>query len=91
MESIGKTARGFIYYVSREGVTGEQAALADSIGDQVTRLRGFSNLPIAVGFGISSPDQAKEVAAQSDAVVVGSAIVRRIGEHGNAPGLGKMI
>lgn len=87
MELIAKSARGFIYYVSREGVTGEQTSLADDIAAQVATIRSHSALPIAVGFGISTPEQAAEVAKRSDAVVVGSAIVRRIGEYGSSPGL----
>jgi tryptophan synthase alpha chain len=84
---LARAAEGFIYYVSREGVTGEQASVSDSIGAQVAEIRKYSSLPIAVGFGISTPEQAAQVAAQSDAVVVGSAIVRRIGEHGSEPDL----
>ncbi|MDD5201147.1 MAG: tryptophan synthase subunit alpha [Terrimicrobiaceae bacterium] len=84
---LAASAEGFIYYVSREGVTGEQAALSDSIGAQVAEIRRHTALPIAVGFGISTPEQAAGVAKDADAVVVGSAIVRRIGEHGAAPDL----
>jgi tryptophan synthase alpha chain len=84
MELIARSAEGFIYYVSREGVTGEQSKLSDSIAVQVAEIRKHTDLPIAVGFGISSPEQAAEVARQADAVVVGSAIVRRMGEHGAA-------
>ncbi len=91
IELLAKAAEGFIYYVSREGVTGEQASVSDSIGAQVAEIRNHSALPIAVGFGISSPEQAAQVAAQSDAVVVGSAIVRRIGEHGAAANLAEHI
>jgi tryptophan synthase alpha chain len=82
MGVIAKAADGFIYYVSREGVTGEQASLSDTIASQVDEIRHHTDLPIAVGFGISTPDQAAEVARHSDAVVVGSAIVRWIAEHG---------
>lgn len=84
---LAAAAEGFIYYVSREGVTGEQASLADSIESQVAEIRRHTALPIAVGFGISTPEQAAEVAKNADAVVVGSAIVRRIAEHGGAPDL----
>lgn len=84
---LAKAAEGFIYYVSREGVTGEQTAVSDSIAAQVVEIRRHSPLPIAVGFGISTPGQAAQVAAQADAVVVGSAIVRHIGEHGAEPDL----
>jgi tryptophan synthase alpha chain len=85
--TLAGAAEGFIYYVSREGVTGEQVALADSIGAQVTEIRKHTNLPIAVGFGISTPAQAAEVARDADAAVVGSAIVRRIAEYGAAADL----
>jgi tryptophan synthase alpha chain len=87
MELLAKAAEGFIYYVSREGVTGEQATLSDTIGVQVAEIRRHTTLPIAVGFGISTPEQTAQVATQGDAAVVGSAIVRRIGEHGAEPDL----
>lgn len=73
---------GFIYYVSREGVTGEQTTVAATLEEQVGLIREATDLPIAVGFGISTPDQARQVARCADAVVVGSAIVKRIAEHG---------
>src|SRR4029077_10731172 len=79
---IAQAAKGFIYYVSREGVTGAREAVASSLGQSVAALRGLTLLPIAVGFGISTPAQAREVAQHADAVVVGSAIVARIGECG---------
>jgi tryptophan synthase alpha chain len=80
IKQIVSLASGFVYYVSREGVTGERQDLADSIAGQVAKIRQHTGLPVAVGFGISTPDQARQVAAWADAVVVGSAIVRRIGE-----------
>jgi len=91
MELIAKSAEGFIYYVSREGVTGEQSSLSQSISSQVAEIRTHTPLPIAVGFGISTPDQASEVARQADAVVVGSAIVRQIAEAANSAGLAEKI
>jgi tryptophan synthase alpha chain len=84
MEVIAKSAEGFIYYVSREGVTGEQTSLSADIATQVAEIKKHTSLPVAVGFGISTPEQAAEVAKESDAVVVGSAIVRRIGEYGKS-------
>lgn len=84
METIARSASGFIYYVSREGVTGEQSTLSDSIASQVAEIRNHTDLPIAVGFGISTPAQAAEVAVNADAVVVGSAIVRKISETGTS-------
>lgn len=91
MGLIARAAGGFIYYVSREGVTGEQSSLSQSIQSQVAEIRRHMELPIAVGFGISTPSQAAEVARDADAVVVGSAIVRRIAEHGSAPGLNDAV
>jgi tryptophan synthase alpha chain len=82
IKEIVSRADGFIYYVSREGVTGEQEALPQTIGEHVSMIRRATDLPVAVGFGISNASQAGEVAALADAVVVGSAIVRRIGEFG---------
>jgi tryptophan synthase alpha chain len=81
MDKISATGKGFIYYISREGVTGEQSQLSESLSAQLAELRSHTSLPIAVGFGISTPDQAAAVAKQADAVVVGSAIVRQIAEN----------
>ena len=75
---IVRAARGFVYYVSREGVTGERGDLPAGIREQVGAIRRHTRLPVAVGFGVSTPDQARQVARIGDAVVVGSAIVRRI-------------
>ena len=65
-------------------MTGEQTSLSSDIAAQVAEIKKHTTLPVAVGFGISTPDQAAEVAKESDAVVVGSAIVRRIGEYGKS-------
>lgn len=78
---------GFIYYVSREGVTGMQTRVADTIAERVALIRSHTSLPIAVGFGVSNPEQARTVAGHGDAVVVGSAIVHRIGELGRDPSM----
>ncbi len=76
-------AGGFIYYVSRTGVTGARAEMATDLAQQVAVIRKHTDLPIAVGFGISTPEHVATVtAAGADAVVVGSAIVKRIEEHG---------
>jgi len=87
MELIARRASGFIYYVSREGVTGMQAKVSDTIGAMTAKIRAHTQLPIAVGFGISNPEQAKTVAENAEAVVVGSAIVNQIAEHGKSPDL----
>lgn len=80
-------ASGFLYYVSREGVTGERADLAESLPERVRAIRATTPLPVAVGFGISSPEQVRQVAQLADAVVVGSAVVKRIAEWGGEPDL----
>jgi tryptophan synthase alpha chain len=71
-------ARGFVYYVSVIGVTGARAALPPELGEMVRRIRAISPVPVGVGFGISSPQQAVEVARMADAVIVGSAISQLI-------------
>jgi len=84
-ERIGQIVRkasGFVYYVSREGVTGMQTRVADTIAEMTGKIRSHTTLPIAVGFGISTPSQARLVAEHADAVVVGSAIVNQIARHG---------
>jgi tryptophan synthase alpha chain len=87
MEFIVKRGAGFIYYISREGVTGMQSQVASNLAEQVGKIRAHTDLPIAVGFGISNPEQAKLVAQNADAIVVGSAVVNQIAEHGKSPEL----
>lgn len=87
MEIIAKRATGFIYYVSREGVTGMQSKVADTIGAMTAKIRAHTKLPIAIGFGVSTPEQARTVAGFGEGVVVGSAIVNQIAEHGKSPDL----
>ena len=91
MASIVKRGAGFIYYISREGVTGMQSQIATNLASQVGKLRAHTDLPIAVGFGISNPAQAKAVAAEADGCVVGSAIVNQIAEHGKLPDLAERL
>lgn len=91
LKEITDAAEGFIYCVSREGVTGEQSTLSTDIAERVAAIRNLTRVPVAVGFGISTPDQAATVAALADGVVVGSAIVRRIGDTGNVPELPERI
>ena len=82
MALLTSQSTGFVYYVSRTGVTGEREHMADTIQEQVARIRAHTDKPIAVGFGVSQPDQVLDIAQSADAVVVGSAIVRRVGEFG---------
>ena len=77
-------AEGFVYLVARLGVTGASAALAADLGESVARVRQATPLPVAVGFGISSPAQASAVARLADGVVVGSALVDRLATDGVA-------
>lgn len=85
LERVARHCTGFVYYVSRLGVTGERAALAEDLAEGVARIKRHVGKPVAVGFGISSPEHAREVAGLAEGVVVGSAIVRLIGECGDAP------
>lgn len=79
-------ADGFLYYVSVAGITGQQQAAQASIEDAVERLKAATHLPVAVGFGVRTPEQAAAIGRVADGVVVGSAIVDLVGEHGaNAP------
>jgi tryptophan synthase alpha chain len=91
VQRICDRATGFIYYVSREGVTGVQRNVASSLGDRVAEIRRHTKLPIAVGFGISTPEQTRKVATLADGVVVGSAIVQKINENAKRPDLAAQI
>jgi tryptophan synthase alpha chain len=88
---ILEKASGFIYYVSREGVTGMQESVAASIGNRIDLLRKQTALPICVGFGISTPEQARTVAQQADGAVVGSVLVNRIAEWGREKDLAEKL
>ncbi len=79
MAEIGRHGGGFVYLISRLGVTGERDALPDDLPTTVARLRSATTLPICIGFGISTPDQAIAAARLGDGVIVGSAIVRAAG------------
>lgn len=79
---IAKEATGFLYCVSSLGVTGERSEISADIGGIVQLARQVTNTPVAVGFGISEPEQAGKMAQVSDGVIVGSAIVRLIGQYG---------
>jgi tryptophan synthase alpha chain len=80
MAEIARHGSGFVYLISRLGVTGEQSTLSASLPATIERLRGVTSLPVCVGFGISRPDQAAEVGRLADGVVVGSALVRAADE-----------
>jgi tryptophan synthase alpha chain len=87
----GKASRGFVYYVSRAGVTGEQASLQRGLAAEVRAIRQVLRLPLAVGFGISSARQVEAVGRIAEGVVVGSALVRFIEEHACDPRLPELV
>jgi tryptophan synthase alpha chain len=79
MEMIARNAKGFIYLVSVTGITGERQSLAAGLADMVALVREHTSAPVCVGFGIGTPEQAKEVGQMADGVIVGTACVRTIG------------
>ncbi len=83
-DTILRTARGFVYCISVAGTTGARRELPAELADQLRELRQKTGLPLAVGFGISGPDQVKPLAGAADGIIVGSAIVRRIAEAADA-------
>ena len=84
---VAEASSGFIYAVSRTGVTGAASSLSEASAALVNRVRRFTDLPVAVGFGISNPEQVSEVWKTADGAVVGSRIVAEIEEHLDAPDL----
>jgi tryptophan synthase alpha chain len=80
MREIGAHGSGFVYLISRLGVTGARDDVPDELPETIRRLRHATSLPICVGFGISNPSQARRIGAMADGIVVGSAIVRAAGE-----------
>jgi tryptophan synthase alpha chain len=86
MSRIGESARGFVYAVSVAGTTGERVSLADDYREIVTRAKASTGVPVALGFGIGTPEQAREAAdAGADGVIVGSRLVRAVAEAQDAP------
>lgn len=79
MERIARNAQGFIYLVSVTGVTGERKSISEGLADLIARVRKHTSVPVCVGFGISTPEQARQVGALADGVIVGSACVKAIG------------
>jgi tryptophan synthase alpha chain len=79
MEMVARNAAGFIYLVSVTGVTGTRQSLAEGLDALIARVREHSSVPVCVGFGISTPEQARQVGALADGVIVGSACVKMIG------------
>lgn len=86
LRRVAEASTGFLYLISRAGVTGERKEIAESTRPLIERVRKVTRLPLAVGFGLSSPDQVRTVQELADAAVVGSAIVRAIEEHFSSEG-----
>ena len=82
LHEIGRDARGFVYTVSLSGTTGERAELPPELERTVARVRAAAEVPVAVGFGISTPEQARAVGEVADGVIVGSRLVRAAGKGG---------
>jgi tryptophan synthase alpha chain len=91
LAAIGQRCTGFVYYVSRLGVTGTRAELVGGLKEAVARIKRFTTKPVAVGFGISTPEHAREVASFAEGVVVGSAIVKLIADLGDTPELAESV
>jgi tryptophan synthase alpha chain len=87
LDLVARYSSGFVYLVSRTGVTGVRDSLSDQLAPLVSNMRKATSLPLAVGFGISTPEQAARTAGLADAVVVGSAVVRLMEEYGSSPDL----
>jgi len=81
LRRVAEASRGFVYAISRTGVTGERRALSDEAAPLVERLRGLTDVPVALGFGLSTPEQVAEAGRVADGVVVGSALVRFLEEQ----------
>jgi tryptophan synthase alpha chain len=82
---IARLTTGFIYYVSVAGITGERKELPPELTENVAWLRTQTDLPICIGFGIGAPDQVRQLVPVADGLIVGSALVRRLGEAANRP------
>ena len=91
IKMISQKARGFLYYISMTGVTGSTLSEGQYIEKDIRRIKKYTDLPIAIGFGISTPEQAQAMGKFADGVVVGSAIVRLIEENRNSPQLLKKV
>jgi tryptophan synthase alpha chain len=91
VERICARARGFVYAVARMGVTGERSDIGGDVEKVVGRIRQCTDMPVCVGIGVSTPEQAAEVCALADGVVVGSALVRRLLEGAGPDGAAAFV
>jgi tryptophan synthase alpha chain len=91
IEKIATFSSGFIYAVSRTGVTGVQKSISEEVGPLIGRIRNHTHLPVAVGFGVSEPGQVEEIGRLADGAVVGSALVRCVEENLGSPFLAEKV
>lgn len=91
IELVDSVSSGFIYYVSLTGITGAREKLSKTLGSKMKEIKALTKKAVAVGFGISNQEQAKEVSKMADGVIVGSAIVDRIEKYGRSRGLNKIV
>ena len=91
LEKVANACRGFLYLVARTGVTGEQTEIGTGLPETVARIRRFSDLPVAVGFGITSRRDVRKVWESAEGAIVGSAIVRTIQENADSPDLAARV
>ncbi len=91
LKLVAEHSSGFVYLVSRTGITGEQQTISDSVAPLLARMRNLTELPLAVGFGVSTADQVRQVAELADGVVVGSALVKLIEQNAAEPDLAKRL
>lgn len=88
---VARQSQGFVYYVSLTGITGEKLPNLADVGKNVEKIRKVTNLPVAVGFGVATPEDAAKVAVIADGVIVGSAIVKQIAAHQQKPEMVKHV
>jgi tryptophan synthase alpha chain len=88
---LAKNSRGFLYYICRLGVTGERAELPKDLVKRVAELKRAADIPVCIGFGISSPEQAAEAAKAGDGAVVGSHLVKLVEQYGASPDLVQVV
>jgi tryptophan synthase alpha chain len=84
---VARQSQGFVYYVSLTGITGAKLSNVAEVGRNVEKIRKVSKTPVAVGFGVATPEDAAQVSAVADGVIVGSAIVKRIAAHQQQAGM----
>jgi tryptophan synthase alpha chain len=88
---VARQSQGFVYYVSLTGITGAKLPNLADVGKNVEKIRKVTRVPVAVGFGVATPEDAAKVAAIADGVIVGSAIVKLIAAHRQKPEMVKRV